>query len=140
MITFKNIRTAVQDHYKLNINITTRRAPYVVARTIYFKLCKELTGQPLSSIGHTLNKNHATVLHAIRIIFESWVFCNTQEHLSIYSHLYQSLTEQDKLPQKIKTDPNEIIRNYQRLRIKLLNEKASKRRKKALEKYYNLNY
>ena len=68
MITMSTIRTAVQDEFKLNIKRKTRRHIYVVARTVYFKLCRDYTSFSLQGIGTTLKKDHATVLHACKTV------------------------------------------------------------------------
>ena len=56
MITMSTIRTAVQDEFKINIKRKTRRHIYVVARTVYFKLCRDYTNFSLQRIGTTLQK------------------------------------------------------------------------------------
>jgi len=48
--------------------VNNRRATYVNARMIYFKLCRDYTKKSLDNIGQSLypRKNHATVLHNIK--------------------------------------------------------------------------
>jgi len=96
MITMSSIRTAVQDEFKLNIKRKCRRQNYVVARTIYFKLCKEITGLGYKKIGDTLGKDHATVLHAVKNIFECWNFCmknstDDKKNINIYNKIFERL-------------------------------------------------
>ena len=96
MITMSKIRTAVQDEFKLNIKRKSRKHIYVVARTVYFKLCKDFTDYSLQRIGMTLKKDHATVLHAINNIFESWIFCknynvNDKKYINTYSKIKKRL-------------------------------------------------
>jgi hypothetical protein len=103
MITMSTIRTAVQDEFKLNIKRKTRRHIYVVARTVYFKLCRDYTSFSLQGIGTTLKKDHATVLHAVDNIFESWVFCKDysakdEKYINIYN----------KIKKRLDTDLNSI--------------------------------
>tara|TARA_R100000353_G_scaffold126523_3_gene89841 strand:- start:1559 stop:1999 length:441 start_codon:yes stop_codon:yes gene_type:complete len=103
MMTMSTIRTAVQDEFKINIKRKTRKHIYVVARTIYFKLCRDYTNYSLQRIGLTLGKDHATVMHAIDNIFESWNFCQKyskrdKKYINIY----------DKIRLRIGTDLNSI--------------------------------
>lgn len=53
---------------ELNIDITKKKKTnqYVFARTLYYKLAKELTNLPISEIGRQVNKDHCSVLHNLR--------------------------------------------------------------------------
>lgn len=53
---------------ELNIDITKKKKTneYVFARTVYYKLAKELTNLPISEIGRQVNKDHCSVLHNLR--------------------------------------------------------------------------
>lgn len=62
---------------KLNTNLyknrKSRKREYVEARSLYFKLMKDLTNMGLVSIGRTLQKDHACVIHSIKS-FENYSF------------------------------------------------------------------
>ena len=60
------IKEIVEQHYQLKLETNTRKREYVEARSIYYKLLRDKTRLPLSHIGETLNKDHATVLHSLR--------------------------------------------------------------------------
>jgi len=60
------IKEIVEQHYQLKLETNTRKREYVEARSIYYKLLREKTRLPLSHIGKTLNKDHATVLHSLK--------------------------------------------------------------------------
>ena len=100
-ISMSTIRTAVQDEFKLNIKRKCRTRPYVIARTIYFKLCKDFTKYPYDKIGQTLGKNHATVLHAVKNIFECWEFCQ-QTSASEKKHINKYKTIKERLEKNAK--------------------------------------
>lgn len=53
---------------ELNIDIRKKKKTneYVFARTVYYKLAKELTNLPISEIGRQVNKDHCSVLHNLR--------------------------------------------------------------------------
>ena len=50
-----------------SITVKTRKRHIVSLRWIYYKIARELTKHSLQRIGSTLNKNHATVLHGLKM-------------------------------------------------------------------------
>lgn len=68
MLTLRIIRNAVEAFSFIDdISIKTRKREYVEARYVYFKLCKDLTSSTLSKIGSSLNMDHASVLHGVKM-------------------------------------------------------------------------
>ena len=131
----KTIRTAVQDEFKINIKRESRKTNYVAARTIYFKLCKELTHQGYAEIGRSLNKNHATVMHGIKNIFECWIFCKNEKHINIYNAIYHRLQGDRPILAPNTENIRELQEEIARLRRKLLLITPKKRYEKALQRY-----
>lgn len=68
----KMINEVVNNYFELNIKRNTRKRPYVEARAIYFKLCRDFTRLSLEQIGNKVNRNHASVLHGIKTL-NNWV-------------------------------------------------------------------
>lgn len=64
--TQRIVREIVEDYYKLDITKVTRRRPYIEARAIYYKLLRDNTKYSLTTIGKTMDKDHATVLYFTR--------------------------------------------------------------------------
>ena len=58
---------------KLNADITkkNRNRELVYGRAVYYKLCKNLTSHSLTDIGSFIYKDHATVLHGLKV-FETF--------------------------------------------------------------------
>ena len=56
----------VSDETGIDLYEKTRQRENVYARSVAFKLARDLTLLPLQKIGKALNKNHATVLHALK--------------------------------------------------------------------------
>lgn len=54
--------------YEEKIRSSNRRADIVKARHVLFYLCVEYTDESLVKIGKFLNKNHASVIHAVKRI------------------------------------------------------------------------
>lgn len=127
--TLKEIRKVVEQEFNLNINKKIRSNEYVYARAVYYKLCKVITQAPLADIGKTLNKNHATVLHGIRI-FDSFliqkVFYKTE--LSIYKKILDVYTE-DK-----EKNPSTLIEKIKAEKLKL-----SKEKQEVIKIYQDIN-
>tara|TARA_B100001057_G_scaffold88852_1_gene85024 strand:+ start:2625 stop:3020 length:396 start_codon:yes stop_codon:yes gene_type:complete len=89
-------------------------------RSIYYKLCKEFTFESLTKIGNTVNKDHATVIHGLKI-FENiinplW----EKDYYQKYLKLQAQLNTKTKLTVK-RSDPNKFYR--EKYRIKLLQNK-----------------
>lgn len=145
MITMSHIRTAVQDEFKLNIKRKCRKRIYVTARTIYFKLCKEFTKYPYDNIGKTLGKDHATVLHAVKNIFQCWEFCQhtshvDKKHINIYNKIFIRLkTDLDNI-KKRKVDTIDYRAQASYWKRKYLSLRPSSRYNKAVINYKKGHY
>lgn len=61
------IALMVQDKTDLNLWRNTRIREYVYARCVFYMLARDLTPFPVTEIGSVFNKNHATVLHGIKV-------------------------------------------------------------------------
>lgn len=59
-------KTIVNNYFGLDISRNTRQRRYVVARSIFYKILRYNTKMSFQDIADTFNKNHATVLHAIK--------------------------------------------------------------------------
>ena len=59
-----------------DITSKSREQAVTDARAIYFKLVREHTNFSFKAIGESLNKNHATVIHAVKNVFPAAVVNN----------------------------------------------------------------
>jgi len=114
------IRNAVESLFNTQIHISSREREIVYMRSIYYKLCKEFTFESLTKIGNTVNKDHATVIHGLKI-FENiinplW----EKDYYQKYLKLQAQLNTKTKLTVK-HSDPNKFYR--EKYRIKLLQNK-----------------
>ena len=71
-MTKELINEIVDQYFELKINTPTRKRPYIEARAVYYKLCREFTNLTLENIGWDFGKNHATVLNGIRQL-DNWM-------------------------------------------------------------------
>jgi len=90
----EEIKQLVEIETKMNLSHHSRIRDRVYARAVYFKLCKEHTLFPLSVIGKTVGKHHASVIHGLKIFNE--IICNYETENGFYE-IYIKL---DKLLQK----------------------------------------
>jgi hypothetical protein len=67
MRSLKEIQKKVEVYFELKLNTNCRRREYVYARMIYYKLVRNFhPDMSYQKIANTMNKNHGTVLHAIK--------------------------------------------------------------------------
>ncbi|MCO5045087.1 MAG: chromosomal replication initiator protein DnaA [Verrucomicrobia bacterium] len=72
-LTMEEIQKVVADHFDLRLaDMTSSRRPQSIAfpRQIAMYLCREMTSHSLPSIGVAFGRNHATVLHAHRLVVD----------------------------------------------------------------------
>jgi len=77
---------------KLNADITkkNRNRELVYGRAVYYKLCKNLTSHSLTDIGSFIYKDHATVLHGLKV-FETFELNNDYYYLEAYDEMFNKL-------------------------------------------------
>lgn len=120
-MTAEQIKDIVEFKFTANLNEKTRRRYLVYTRAVYFKLCRKYTPLTLSEIGKTVGKDHATVLHGIRLYdeqvvkyspFHKKVYTNIDNKISgkidVENAIYQTKindlkSELDKLQEKLHT-------------------------------------
>ena len=61
------IKEYVNSALKIDIKDGRRQRSYVYGRALYFQLSKDFTTHSLSDIGSVVNKDHASVLHGLKI-------------------------------------------------------------------------
>jgi hypothetical protein len=127
-ISLKYIKKQVQKKLEVTLSKDTRKREYVYARAIYFKLAKEFTLESLSSIGNSVGRDHASVIHGLHV-FDIISF-NKDNILCAYNKLRNKIfleTEDDL--QKYKRE------NYYKIKYEQLLEDHYK-----LQRKYSLIY
>ncbi len=100
------IKNLVESEFNLKLKRKTRRREYVEARAMYYKLLRDKGRMTLSSISKTLDKNHATILHAIKNL-HNWMTYDTNIK-SIYDSLEEKVNKIILLhPEEFKRAPTE---------------------------------
>lgn len=68
-MNIKAVQEIVSSITGVDIKSSHRTREIVYARSVYFKILRDLTPMSLTAIGKTLNKNHATVVHSLNKTF-----------------------------------------------------------------------
>ena len=67
MIQLKEIAEVVNHYFGLDIRKNSRKREYVMAKSIYYYIARKYTKRSLMAIGREINRDHATVLHGLKL-------------------------------------------------------------------------
>lgn len=134
------------NYFKLNIKSKTRKINFVQARAFYYKMLYDTGRFSLESIGRTLKKNHATVLHSIKKL-EGYCEFNPSlkaEYLSVNKMFLDSLdlVLTDSFKDVEFTDPQflEMLAKFNELKKRYINLKALHNELIVNNEYLNKKY
>jgi len=103
----KEIIDFINSELKIDIRKKKKTNEYVFARTVYYKLAKELTNLPISEIGRQVNKDHCSVLHNLKN-FEEVV--KRKELKKIYDTFKEFPIKEDRVTYTEALNINEQLR------------------------------
>ena len=68
------IEDLVVREFQNDFTIPVRTQENVYQRAIYYRICREFTTKSLKDIGYSIGRDHATVLHGMKLFknFELW--------------------------------------------------------------------
>jgi hypothetical protein len=89
VLDVQEIKIKVQQLAKLKLTRNTRLRRYVYARAIYFKLCKEFTHSTLVEIGNSVGRDHASVLHGLKVF--NVLIMYSESVLQLYTKIKKEL-------------------------------------------------
>ena len=72
-LTIETVQRTVAEYYDIRLgDMTSKQRPQSIAfpRQVAMYLCRDMTENSLPSIGNAFGRNHATVLHAFRLVTE----------------------------------------------------------------------
>ena len=137
-MTPQEIKTLVEQETNNSLNTKTRKRDIVYTRAVYFKLCRIHTQQPLSDIGKTVNKDHATVLHGIKV-FNNVLIEYEQNYLELFTKLDKEIRKQTgkklRHTQKLLNPEIYYRKKYTRL---LLEHRNISQKYRNLKKFLNV--
>ena len=117
MIKLKEIREIVEKYAKIDISSKTRIQKFVYTRAMYFYLCREYTILSLKEIGRSVNKDHATVIHGVKL-FNDWI----SEHEKGFIKMYEKIENEIQKKFKIRGGKSKTRGFYKRKYAKILIE------------------
>ena len=103
----KEIIDFINSELKIDITKKKKTNQYVFARTVYYKLAKELTSLPLEEIGRQVNKDHCSVLHSLKNFEE---VLKRKELKKIYDTFKEFPIEEDRITYTEALNINEQLR------------------------------
>lgn len=65
----KELRVQIEQAIQEPINTPNRKRHLTYARAVYFKIGREQLGHTYDYLGSTLNRDHATAIHSINVVF-----------------------------------------------------------------------
>lgn len=80
----QDIKNFIDTEFDIDISKNTRKREYVEARCLYYKLAKEYTKLTLERIGAVLNRDHATVLHGLKNVWDHALVTNEDVYDTYY--------------------------------------------------------
>lgn len=73
-VQLETIKDYIEANIKVSLKKKTRARDMCYARAVYYKLAKRYTVQSLSSIGKLVGRDHATVLHGLKLFDEAVMY------------------------------------------------------------------
>jgi hypothetical protein len=89
VLDVQEIKVKVQQLARLKLTRNTRLRRYVYPRAIYFKLCKEFTHSTLVEIGSSVGRDHASVLHGLKVF--NVLIMYSESVLQLYTKIKKEL-------------------------------------------------
>jgi predicted transcriptional regulator len=65
----KQLKKEIEIALECKISTPSRKRHLTYARAVFCKIARESMGMTLSDIGKVLNRDHATVMHSIKVVF-----------------------------------------------------------------------
>jgi len=94
------IYSFVNSALDIDIADKTRKAPYVLGRTLYYMIALKTTNAPYESISYIVDRDHSTVSHARKNLFDQLkMYKDVYRFYQIYTDEYikESIDDQGKL-------------------------------------------
>lgn len=124
----KTIQRQVEKKLSINLQERIRKREYVYARSVYFRLCKDLTRNTISDIARSVGMNHASVIHSFKL-FDDVIRNFEPDLFEVYSELKDALEEKPLLydsPTRywmeknydLQMKLNEVVEDYDKLYTK----------------------
>jgi len=124
----QEIKELVENNTNIKLGMRNRKREVVYARSIYYKLCKEHTRESLSTIGKTVRRDHATVLHGVKVFDQQISFYkDANEYYKIFEKIDNIIRRANSTRERDR-NPGVYYRNkYATTLVELRKERSEKR-------------
>lgn len=103
----REIKELVENEFGFSITNNSRKQEYVLARAVFYGVCRQFTRASLNDIAKAVGKNHATAIHGMKI-FRSF---------NIQPKLYKTQIDTYKvLASELDNNPKEEITILERIK------------------------
>jgi hypothetical protein len=134
MIT-SELKRIIKDETNIDLEnehtLICRDRDFVEARAMYYNLLRQYTNMTYTKIGKTVNKNHASVLHACNS-FDYWLK-QDEGLLNVYTKIKEQFRKYlgyEKADKKLEYNLERLLENYLELK---------KQYEQLKDKYQNVN-
>ena len=116
-----DIKGYVERYSGISLEKNRRRLHEVFARSVYYKLSRELTSAPYNDIGKAVGRNHATVMHGIKVFPDA---VKLGKFDRIYNGYKMGVPPDEYIEKKIKEDQegNKVVLEPHELKYRDLPE------------------
>jgi len=94
----KQLKTQIEVAVEQRIDTPCRKRHLTYARAVFCKIARESMGMTLSDVGKAINRDHATVMHNIKVVFP---FAMKETR---FQDIYDALKDEYKPKQVVKKD------------------------------------
>lgn len=94
-MTIEKIKEIVETETGINLNNKSRKTELVYTRAMYYNLCREYTLHSLEVIGKSVDKNHATVLHGLKL-YSDWIEQHEERYIQSYERIDKLVSREFK--------------------------------------------
>jgi|DEB0MinimDraft_10_1074344.scaffolds.fasta_scaffold00389_11 hypothetical protein len=133
ILTKTDVKQIIETAHNVDLSDKSRRRHIVYLRFIYFKICREMfPGASLDSIGKSVNRNHATVIHALRNF--DYVCIADEDFVANYNKTKKMIEDEKNKLQIILENSKKV---YGILNVKKIHPHLLRYAKKPLRKILN---
>ena len=94
-MTIDKIKEIVERETGHDLTQVSRKTELVYTRAMYYNLCREYTLHSLEAIGKSVGKNHATVLHGIKL-YRDWIDQHEERYMQTYEKIDKLVSREFK--------------------------------------------
>ena len=94
-MTIDKIKEIVERETGHDLTQVSRKTELVYTRAMYYNLCREYTLHSLEAIGKSVGKNHATVLHGIKL-YRDWIDQHEERYIQAYEKIDKLVSREFK--------------------------------------------